>query len=385
MSPRRPSPEAQHVRGVLLAVARNPRDGTVVSDLSPPALDAVLRAGVAQGLGTCLVACLQAAEVPVPVWLEAHRFDLTVHRATILGALEAIAPALTDAGIPWVVLKGPLVARSEEARELREYRDLDLLVAGDALGRTLETFERLGIDAMNRNWGAYIRHGVAEFPIHLLGAPIDLHWHLIGLRTIRKRFRITIEDLLERRMITAANGRGFPGLDAEDAVIHVALHAGLSGAGRIGWLRDVHLLLQGPPLDWNSLVARSRRYRVASLVGHVLDRCRFTLGAPVPPDVPELLTPRGALLTRRAFDARPPPSRAWPEMSYWGFLVSTSRTGPIETAGRAQEIIRDRLQKRGGRPPRWSAYDPQGPLYWVRESGGADGLQHYLEFASGAE
>ena len=218
----------------------------------------------------------------------------------------------------------------------------------------------------------------------LLGEPTDA---ASGSQAVQQyeSGRLVFEIDEERRIVTAANGRGFPGLDAEDAVIHVALHAGLSGAGRIGWLRDVHLLLQGPPLDWNSLVARSRRYRVASLVGHVLDRCRFTLGAPVPPDVPELLTPRGALLTRRAFDARPPPSRAWPEMSYWGFLVSTSRTGPIETAGRAQEIIRDRLQKRSGPLPRWSAYDPQGPLYWVRESGGADGLQHYLEFASGAE
>jgi hypothetical protein len=342
----------------------------------------VLQAGTAQGLGTCLVASLQVAGVPVPTWLEAHRFDLTVHRATILRALTTIAPALTAADIPWVVLKGPAIAASGDAPELREFKDLDLLVAGHNLGKALDVLDSAGIDAMNSNWGAYLRHGVAEFPIHMFGTPIDLHWHLVGLEKLRKRFGIPIEDLLERRVLTATMGTSFPALDAEDSVIHVALHAGLSGATRIGWLRDVHLMLGGPAVDWSSLIDRSRRYGASSLVGHVLDRCRLTLGSPVPPEVPRQLTPRNALVARRALDARPPAHRSSLENAFSGFIVATSRAGSINTAGRAKEILEDQIGTRIGSPPRWSAYDPQGPLYWDRESGGADGLQRYVEFAS---
>jgi hypothetical protein len=348
-------------------------------------MDTVLRFGTKQGLGTCLVACLQAARIPVPEWLETHRFDLTVARATILRTLATIAPVLTAADIPWVVLKGPVIAKSADDPELREFKDLDLLVPGHRLGGALEVLETAGIDAMNRNWGAYLRYAVAEFPVHMLGTPIDLHWHLIGLGMIRKRFQIPIEDLLERRVMTITNQISFPALDAEDALIHVALHAGLSGATRIGWLRDVHLMLNEPALDWTNIVDRSRRYGAASLIGHVLDRCRVTLGSPVPPEVPERLTPRSALLARRAWDGRPPPHRGRPESSFSGFLVATSRAGPIGTAGRAQEILQDHVGRRRGHPPRWSAYDPQGPLYWARESGGASGLERYLEFASKPE
>jgi hypothetical protein len=384
--PRRPSPEAQEAREILLAVARNPRDaGDLLSDLNPALMDTVLRAGTVQGLGTCLVACLQAARAPVPAWLESHRFDLTVHRATILRALATIAPALTAADVPWLVLKGPVIAKSADDPELREFKDIDLLVSGASLRGALDVLEIVGVDAMNRNWGTYLRYGVAEFPVLMSGTPVDLHWHLIGLRMIRKRFRIPIEDLLERREMTAMYGISFPSLDAEDALIQVALHAGLSGATRIGWLRDVHLMLSGSVLDWDSLVARSRRYGAAGVVGHVLDRCRVTLGSPVPPKVPEQLTPRSALIVRRALDARPPPHRVWPEDSFSGFFVATSRAGRIETVGRAQEILRDRVGSWIGRPPRWSAYDPRGPLYWARESGGANGLQRYLEFASEPE
>jgi hypothetical protein len=380
---RRQFSDAEYNRDILLAVARNPRDaGGLLADLSSTMQDTVLRAGAAQGLGTCLVAGLQAARAPVPTWLEAHRSDLMVRRATILRALATIAPALTTAEIPWVVLKGPVFASSADDAEYHEFGDLDLLVPGRSLGEALGVLEHAGIDAMNRNWGAYLRHGVAEFPIHMLGAPIDLHWHLIGLGMIRKRFRIPIEALLQRRETAGANGFTFPRLDTEDNVIHVALHAGLSGATRIGWLRDVHLMLSGPALDWSSLVARSRLYGASSLIGHVLDRCRLTLGSPVPPQVPKQLTPRSALFARRALDARPPHDRGRLENSYSGFLVAASRAGPIDTAGRAREMLQNRIEIWSERPPRWSAYDPGGPLYWARESGGANGLQRYLKFAS---
>jgi hypothetical protein len=330
------------------------------------------------------VVSLRGAGLPVPNWLETHRFDAAMRRAQIMEALDAIAPVLTNSGIPWVVLKGPTIVDSTESAPHREFGDLDILVAGDRLADVLEIMSRLGIDAMNRNWGAYLDHGVAEFPVHALGTPIDLHWHVIGLGIVRKRFAVSTDELLRRRITGSVGGVEFPRLEAEDNVVHVALHAGLAGATRIGWLRDVHDLIEGRDINWSKVIVRAHRFRAASIVGHVLDRCRCVLGTPVAPGVAERLTPPGALRLRRRVDAGTLLPRQSTGRSFSGLLVATSRTGTIETAGRAGELVRTHLETWVGRSPHWSAYEADGPLYWARPSGGADGMQRYLEYAAQA-
>jgi hypothetical protein len=371
------------IRSTLVAVARDPGGaGERFVGLRRSDLAAVLRAGAEHGLGIALVTSLHAADMPVPIWLETHRFNAIVRRAQIMDTLGIIAPVLTSAEIPWVVLKGPVITRSEHAPQVREFGDLDVLVPGRHLSRVLEVLEDVGIDGLNRNWGAYLRYGVAEFPVLLSGTPIDLHWHPIGLGMIRKRFRIAMDELLERRISGSEGDMRFPRLGAEDNVIQVALHAGLSGATRIGWLRDVHELVEGSDLDWDGLVARTRRFGVSSLVGHVLDRCRFVLGTAVPSEVTDQLAPLAALRLRRRLDAGTLSLRHAVDPSFSGFLVAISRAGTMETAGRTRELVWSHMGTRIGRAERWSAYDPNGPLYWQRASGGADGLQRYLQFAA---
>lgn len=374
---------AAAVRDTLVSVALDPvTAASRLLDLTGPELDAVLHAGAEHGLGTALVSGLHEAGLPVPGWLETHRFDTTLRRGQIMEALGAISPALTAAGVPWVVLKGPVIACSSDSSELREYGDLDLLVPGPALPGTLEVLEDIGTDAINRNWRAYVDHGVAEFPVHVMGTPLDLHWHLIGLGRLRKRFGIDTDELLERRIESSAGDVRFPRLDPEDNTINVTLHAGLSGATRIGWLRDVHLTIDGTDLDWGVLVDRCHRYGAAPIVGQVLDRCRSVLGSPIPADVPGRLAPAPALRIRRQLDAGMFLSRKDLDPSFSGFLVAISRAGATETAACAWETLEARIETRAGRPRRWSAYDPEGPLYWARASGGKDGLRSYLEFAA---
>ncbi len=376
-------PSAEMIRSTLVAVARDPGGaGERLVGLRRSDLAAVLRVGAEHGLGIALVTSLHAADMPVPIWLETHRFNAIVRRAQIMDTLGIIAPVLTSAEIPWVVLKGPVITRSEHAPQLREFGDLDVLVPGRHLSRVLEVLEDVGIDGLNRNWGAYLRYGVAEFPVLISGTPIDLHWHPIGLGMIRKRFRIAMDELLERRISGSEGDMGFPRLGAEDNVIQVALHAGLSGATRIGWLRDVHELVEGSDLDWDGLVARTRRFGVSSLVGHVLDRCRFVLGTAVPSEVTDQLAPLAALRLRRRLDAGTLSLRHAVDPSFSGFLVAISRAGTMETAGRTRELVWSHMGTRIGRAERWSAYDPEGSLYWQRASGGADGLQRYLQFAA---
>ena len=189
------------VRDTLVAVARDPvAAGPRLRLLDPTELDMVLRHGTEQRLGTTLVVSLRSASLPVPAWLETHRFESASRRANIMNGLSNIAPALSEAEIPWAVLKGPVISSSFDSFEQREFADLDILVPGNRLAEVLDVFGDVGIDAQNHNWGAYQRYGVAEFPIFVAGAPIDLHWQVIGLAEMRKRFTVNVGDMLERQL-----------------------------------------------------------------------------------------------------------------------------------------------------------------------------------------
>jgi hypothetical protein len=370
------------VRGALIAVAQDSvAAGPLLRKLDPADLDIVLRHGTQQRLGTSLVVSLRSASLPVPEWLETHRFEAASRRANIMNGLSNIAPALSEAGIPWVVLKGPVISSSFDSFEQREFADLDILVPGDRLADVLDVFDDVGIDAQNHNWGAYQRYGVAEFPIFVHGAPIDLHWHVIGLAETRRRFTVNVGDMLKRRYKTSIGDIEVYRLDTEDHALHVALHAGLSGAHHIGLLRDVHETVRASNPDWEQLVARCRRFGVAPLVGQVLDRCQHVLGTPVPSGIPEELAPVPALSLRRRLDTRAHPWDVTPETAHSGFIIEASRSGAVNSVQRAAEMLSERVATRFGRSPRWNASDPKGALYWNRHSGGADGMAGYLAFA----
>lgn len=367
---------------ILIATARND-DGVSdrLANLPAPELARVLRAGADQGLGTTLVASLQAANLAVPGWLQDHRFDVTTQRNRLMNTLAAIAPELTARRIPWVVLKGPVTAAVYDPLGEREFADLDILVPGYGVGDAIEALGVIGVDGINKNWGTYQRYGVAEFPVFVLDTPIDLHWHFIGLDDMRKRFNLLIDEILDRRQTVRFGGVDCNRLDAEDNIIHIALHAGLSGGYRLGWLRDVHHTVRANDLDWDELVSRASRYGVGPVIGHVLDRCRSVIGTPVPSEIPGRLAPVTGLAIRRWLDEQPPLPGKRSEISLSGFPVAMARSGVANTLGRTGELLRERLTETGHRSPRWSAYDPEGPLYWNRSTGGPDGLASYLEFA----
>ena len=385
MSRRVPTSVSRTIRDTLVEVTRDPdAAGATLARVSGEELDAVLRAGVGHRLGSALVTGLQTARLPVPGWLETHRFDVATQRAHLMATLATIAPLLEATGIPWVVLKGPVTASAYERFEEREFADLDILVPGERLADVLAALDDAGVDAVNRNWDAYVRYRVAEFPVGLAGTSIDLHWHIIALDRTRRRFTIRTDELLARRQPVDIGGVACHQLDPEDNAIHLALHAGLAGAYRLGSLRDIHETVRSGDLDWDLVVDRARLGGAGPLVGHVLDRCRIVLGAPVPPEVAERLTPRWGLRCRRWLDAHPLPATGSYEKPYSGFLVATWRTGIISTLGRARELLSDRLATALGRPARWSAYDPEGPLFWQRPSGGEEAYAAYLDLAAGS-
>jgi hypothetical protein len=353
-----------------------------IAELTPEESSLLTGRAIAHGLGTTLAVVMRRAGLPVAADLEEHRFEATVRHTRILATLHRVAPALTDAGIPWVVLKGPVIADSLVLPAVREFADLDLLVSAPRLGDALTVLGAAGVETVNRNWEAATRYGVAEFPVATADTTIDLHWHVIGLGTTRRRFGVAVDEMMKRRVAAPVGGVDGYRFDPEDQLIHVSLHCGLGGADRLAGLRDVHVTVATSDLDWDVVAARAVRYGAGPIVGQVLDRCRLLLGTPVGSSIPSRMAPGIGLATRAMLDRWS--LRGSSDKLCSGFAVAVGRRGVANTIGSAFELVRDRVAVAMGRPRRWSAHDPDGPLFWLRPTGGPDGLERYLRMATEA-
>ena len=75
-------------------------------------------------------------------------------------------------------------------------------------------------------------------------------------------------------------------LDPEDTVIHLALHAVVSGGNRLVWVKDIEQAVlvgsQDGSLDWGTLIDRRRSAGAGLPVGTMLAQTSRILGTPVP-------------------------------------------------------------------------------------------------------
>ncbi|MEM8902852.1 MAG: nucleotidyltransferase family protein [Actinomycetota bacterium] len=386
MVARADSESAAALRGALVELARaEPSAERVAAVWTDPASRATLLAAAeAHGLSSTLHDRLVGLDAVVPDALAERRRGATARRLAARSTLARIAPVLDDRGVPWVVCKGPVVAARHDRPEDREFNDLDLLVPGGRLGEVVEALGHAGVESVNRNWGAYLAHGVGEIPLSHGTVWIDLHWDLVGLARTRRHFRLRTAELLGRRRSLPLDGRSVPVLCPVDEVLHLALHAGLGGGGRLCWLRDLRVVVATTPPDWDELVVAARRARLATIVGPVLDRARLVIGADVPADVAPHLVPAPLLHARRWLDDRPTSAGVLGRRVGSAALVRSGRDDLLPTVEAAGREVRTRALAALGRPARWDVADEHSVLYWATEAGGDTAYDRYLELAATA-
>jgi hypothetical protein len=236
----------------------------------------------------------------------------TTHHMRTVGDLALAAGALEAAGVPFLVVKGPVLAEAVYPRfDLRSYSDLDLLVAEPFLHTAVEALEAEQRTDLPKDLHSALG---AEGQIQLTaryGTSIDLHWHLINRASIRRGFSLPIEQLFARARIVSLGGVEVSTLDASDTLVHLALHAGLAGGTRLVWLKDVERAIAAQPTDWDEVVRRARAWGSGDLIAVVLRRSRTALGADIPDDVLAALgAGRGWQRIVRAAERMSPPTRS---------------------------------------------------------------------------
>ncbi len=83
------------------------------------------------------------------------------------------------------------------------------------------------------------------------GTSVAVHWHLRQPSSVRSTFRIEMDELFERSRRVSLDGPEVLTLDPTDTLLHLALHAGLSGAAKLSWLKDIERAAAVEPIEWD--------------------------------------------------------------------------------------------------------------------------------------
>lgn len=348
-------------RRLLLAAA----DGGVPADLAglraavrgtDPA--ALVRAARFHGVAPALHLVLRHVE-PVPKGL-AHDLERAYHGAAAfhLGALEDVAylgETLGAAGVPWLVLKGPVLAQLYHGGpDVRPYSDLDVLVAPAAIGDAVQALERNG-SRVDETWPILPDGPTGEISAQLpSGRWLDLHWHLVNQPRLRRRLGVTTPPLFARAREVALGRTAVRTLSAADTLAHLSLHGCTSGADRLVWLKDIARCMQveGPACAGH--VEVSAGWGTSLMAAVCVQRAWRVLGRGVPADVAALVPrPSPWLTSARLVDRTAPVSDRCGGPTLGRVVARSTRAtdvaSVVELTRRARLNARDRL--RWGRAP----------------------------------
>lgn len=245
--------------------------------------------------GTVLRGLQGATGVPCEVReaLASQRQQSSLHHILAVGALSQIGRAFDEAGLSWVVMKGPVVAALlyPDVGD-RSYSDLDLILDRRCFPQAMRILEELGYEHAIHNWALAEEMLAGQVGMMSPMLHIDLHWHLHYSREDRRPFAIDPEAMLGRSRRVVVSGVNVPTLDPVDTLLTLAFHAARSDGHRLLWLKDVERAVAVDEPDLDELVRRCRMYRCAPSVGLILGRARAVLDAEIPDEIIDATTPR---------------------------------------------------------------------------------------------
>lgn len=203
---------------------------------------------------------------------------LHIHVTTLLGHLGELLD-----GVPWVVFKGPVLSElAHPVRGLRSYHDLDLLVSPHDLRRVSRTLLDAGWRVVD--YDDMLRNPEIPGEMHWAspsGMLMDLHWSMINMRSRRERLAVPTVDLLKRRVPVQLGFHSAWTLAPADGLVHVCLHAALTGANKLIYLVDAQRSAARVD-DWPEAGRRANAWGAAPHVALVLRRAQRSLGGELP-------------------------------------------------------------------------------------------------------
>jgi hypothetical protein len=200
--------------------------------------------------------------------------------------LRRIDATLRDAGIRYLLLKGPVLAATVYPdAATRTMIDLDLLVHDAELPRAVHALGTLGYSVPPEFQGVTLERGDAPPLVNArLGLPVlELHTLLDSAPDDPSALDAAWATA---RAVSLGNGISVPTLGRAEFFAHVVAHASRHHRfeGQLRSLLDVALLLGNDPgeIDWDAEAAQWERRGLAGWIALTLELAHVLLDSPVP-------------------------------------------------------------------------------------------------------
>ena len=236
---------------------------------------------------------------PGLVWQELERqYVFTAARAVWLQRdLAELLAALTEAGIPHIVLKGAVLGQAlYDNVALRPFGDLDVLVHAADIDGAKAVAEGLGYATvgtpMHRDRGPEFL--LKEIHLHKNGsareANLDLHWHLFKPPVMSPAQ--TPDWFWETAVPAHIRETPTQMLGPEAQVVYLSTHVGeqhaeglaLGSLHTLLWLNDIAMVIarHADEIDWTEVLTRTNSYGLMAPVRAVLLHLAHQWAVPIP-------------------------------------------------------------------------------------------------------
>jgi hypothetical protein len=207
------------------------------------------------------------------------------------GQLIRLTTKFRERKIPVIAYKGPVLCSYYQNLGLRQFDDLDFLVAPEDVARADEMLRQDG-------FRPHLYKPCAQEPRTLpfarafhyemvytadSGTKVDLHWALMpGFWALTGH----AVEIWTRLQTLSVGGGTVATLSHEDSLLLLCAHGTKHMWRSLGWICDVAAMLHAVPgLDWRTIEERAARLRVKRAVRLGLHLANDLLGATLPADV----------------------------------------------------------------------------------------------------
>jgi hypothetical protein len=214
------------------------------------------------------------------------------HRKNLLLELRRVADlrrldaTLTAANLPYLILKGPVLAASVYPdRASRTMTDLDLLIADEEMTRAMEVLATIGYRVPAQFAGSEVEAGDAPPLVHDQpgGLVLELHSMLDSLPEERAALAAVLPSA---RRVPVGHGLELPAPERGEFFAHVVAHVSKHHRfeGELRSLLDVALLLKADvdAFDWEALDAEWQRRGISEWIALTVTLAHRLLGSPLP-------------------------------------------------------------------------------------------------------
>ena len=259
-----------------------------------PDWKALCRSAEAHGLLPLLCRNLRALDpelVPPPVLASlTDRFRDHVARNLLLtDELLRILDVFAAGGVSAIPFKGPVLASfAYGSVDVRQFGDLDLLVAPRQLARARDLLVQHGFDAFPKLSPGKMRGFMRSECELWFGEPrelvsVETHW---AIREPVYRLPFDVDQLFARATTTTLNGREVPTFRAEDLLLILAAHGAKHRWDKLKLVCDVAELLRSQPnLHWPEVLEHARKLHAERILRVALRLAVEYLAARLPAEI----------------------------------------------------------------------------------------------------